>query len=126
VFDKVVASVLRVAARKVLLWGEKLGIDSTTNQANASMKTIVRKDSGKGWKDYTKKLAKQAGFDDPSDAELRQFDRKRPEKKVSNIDWENPNDPDARITRMKNGTTRLAYKEEHSVGISVRSILRAS
>jgi transposase len=73
--------------------------------------------SGKGWKDYTRKLAKKAGLDDPTDDELRQFDRHRPGKKVSNDDWENPHDPDATITRMKNGTTRMAYKAEHAVAL---------
>jgi IS5 family transposase len=126
VFDEVFRFILRVAARKGLLWGEKLGIDSTTIQANASMKSIVRKDSGKGWKDYTKKLAKKAGLDEPTDAELRQFDKKRPGKKVSNDDWENPNDPDARITRMKNGTTRMAYKAEHAVDLESDLIVSAT
>lgn len=110
VFDEVFQFILRVAARKGLLWGEKLGIDSTTIQANASMKSVIRKDSGKGWKDYTKELAKKAGLDYPTDLELRQFDKKRPGTKVSNDDWGNPNDPDARIMRMKNGNTRMAYK----------------
>lgn len=126
VFDEVFQFILRVAARKGLLWGEKLGIDSTTIQANASMKSIVRKDSGKGWKDYTKKLAKKAGLDEPTDAELRQFDKTRPGKKVSNDDWENPNDPDARITRMKNGATRMAYKAEHAVDLESDLIVSAT
>lgn len=126
VFDEVFQFILRVAARKGLLWGEKLGIDSTTIQANASMKSIVRKDSGKGWKDYTKKLAKKAGLDDPTDDELRQFDRKRPKKKVSNDDWESPTDGDSRITRMKNGTTRLAYKAEHAVDLESDLIVSAT
>jgi transposase len=126
VFDKVFQFILRAAARKRLLWGEKLGIDSTTIQANASMKSIVRKDSGKGWKDYTKKLAKKAGLEDPTDAELRQFDKKRPGKKVSNDDWESPSAPDARITRMKNGTTRLAYKAEHAVDLESDLIVSAT
>ena len=126
VFDEVFQFILRVAARKGLLWGEKLGIDSTTIQANASMKAIVRKDSGKGWKDYTKKLAKKAGLEDPTDAELRQFDKKRPGKKVSNDDWESPSDPDARVTRMKNGTTRLAYKAEHAVDLESDLIVSAT
>jgi hypothetical protein len=86
-----------------LLWGEAIGIDSTTIQANASMRSIVRKDSGKGWKDYTRKLAKKAGLDDPTADELKLFDRNRTGKKVSNDDWENPHDPDATITRMKDG-----------------------
>ncbi|MFM7075516.1 MAG: hypothetical protein ACKO3G_05535, partial [Planctomycetaceae bacterium] len=65
---------------------------------------------GKGRKDYTKKLAKKAGLENPTDDELRQFDRTRPGKKVSNDDWENPHDADAAITRMKDGTTRMGYK----------------
>ena len=126
VFDEVFQFILSVAARKKLLWGEALGIDSTTIQANASMKSIVRKDSGKGWKDYTKKLAKKAGLDDPTDDELRQFDRTRPEKKVSNDDWQSPSDPDSRITRMKNGTTRMAYKAEHAVDLDSDLIVSAT
>ena len=119
VFDEIFQFILRVAVRKGLLWGDKLGIDSTTIQANASMKSIVRKDSGKGWKDYTRKLAKKAGLDEPTDAELRQFDKTRPGKKVSNDDWENPNDPDARITRM-------AYKAEHAVDLESDLIVSAT
>lgn len=126
IFKEVFEFVLRVAARKGLLSGEKLGIDSTTIQANAAMKSIVRKDSGKGWEDYTKKLAKEEGIDDPTDAELRQFDWKRPGKKVSNDEWESPSDPDARITRMKNGTTRLAYKAEHAVDLESDLIVSAT
>jgi hypothetical protein len=117
VFNEVFRFILSVAAHKGLLWGKAIGIDSTTIQANASMARKVRKDSGKGWKDYTKKLAKQAGLEDPTDDELRQFDRNRPGKKVSSDDWENPNDPDATITRMKDGTTRMAYKAEHAVDL---------
>jgi len=126
VYDEVFRFILRVAARKGLLWGEAIGIDSTTIEANASMRSIVRKDSGKGWKDYTKKLAKKAGLDDPADDELRQFDRTRPEKKVSNDDWENPNDPDAKITRMKDGTTRMAYKAEHAVDLDTDIVVAAT
>jgi hypothetical protein len=114
VFDGVFRFILSVAAHKGLLWGEAIGIDSTTIQANASMRSIVRKDSGKGWKDYPKKLAKKAGLENPTDDELRQFDRTRPGKKVSNDDWENPHDPDAAITRMKDGTTRMGYKAKYA------------
>lgn len=126
VFDEVFRFILVVAARKGLLSPEAIGIDSTTIQANASMRSIVRKDSGKGWKDYTKKLAKKAGLDDPTDDELRQFDRNRPGKKVSNDDWENPHDPDASITRMKDGTTRMAYKVEHAVDLDTDIVVAAT
>ena len=126
VFDEVFRFILSVAAHKGLLWGDAIGIDSTTIRANASMRSIVRKDSGKGWKDYTKKLAKKAGLDDPTDDELRQFDRTRSGKTVSNDDWENPNDPDATITRMKDGTTRLAYKVEHAVDLDTDIVVAAT
>ena len=126
IFNEVFRFILSVAAHKGLLWGKAIGIDSTTIQANASMRSIVRKDSGKGWKDYTKKLAKQAGLEDPTDDELRQFDRNRPGKKVSNDDWENPNDPDATITRMKDGTTRMAYKAEHAVDLDTDIVVAAT
>ena len=126
VFNEVFRFILSVAAHKGLLWGKAIGIDSTTIQANASMRSIVRKDSGKGWKDYTKKLAKQAGLEDPTDDELRRFDRNRPGKKVSNDDWENPNDPDAAITRMKDGTTRMAYKAEHAVDLDTDIVVSAT
>jgi hypothetical protein len=123
VFDEVFQFILRSAARKGQLWGEKLGIDSTTIQTNDSMKSIVRKDSGKGWKDCTKKLANKAGLDDP---ELRHFDKKRRGKNVSNDDWENPNDPDARSTQMKNSTTRTAYKAEQAVDLENAPIVSAA
>lgn len=126
VFDEVFRFILSVAARKGLLSPEAIGIDSTTIQANASMRSIVRKDSGKGWKDYTKKLAKKAGLEDPTDDELRQFDRTRPGKTVSNDDWENPHDPDAAITRMKDGTTRMAYKVEHAVDLDSDIVVSAT
>jgi transposase len=126
VSDEVFRFILRVAARKGLLWGKAIGIDSTTIEANASMRSIVRKDSGKGWKDYTKKLAKKAGLEKPTDDALRQFDRTRPEKKVSNDDWENPNDPDAKITRMKDGTTRMAYNAEHAVDLDTDIVVAAT
>jgi transposase len=126
VFDEVFRFILRVAARKGLLSPEAIGVDSTTIQAIASMRSIVRKDSGKGWKDYTKKLAKKAGLDDPTDDELRQFDRSRWGKTVSNDDGENPHDPDATITRMKNGTTRLAYKAEHAVDLDTDIVVSAT
>ena len=86
----------------------------------------VWKDSGKGWKDYTKKLAKQACLEDPTDDELRRFDRNRPEKKVSSDDWENPNDPDATITRTKDETTRMAYKAEHAVDLDSDIVVAAT
>lgn len=106
-----------VAADRGILWGEAIGIDSTTVQANASMRSIVRKASVKGWKDCTKTLAKKAGLDDPPVDELRQFDGNRPKKKFSKDDWENPNNRAATITGMKDGTTWMANKVERHVDL---------
>ena len=78
------------------------------------MKSIVRKDDGKGWKEYLRKLAQAEGIEEPTDADLQRLDRSRKDKKVSNEDWQSPSDPEARIARMKDGTTHLAYKAEHA------------
>ncbi len=84
-------------------------------EADAAMKSIVRKDTGDSWKTYLKGLAETAGLENPSDEELQRFDKNRPDKTVSNEDWKSPTDPDARIAKRKDGTTHLAYKAEHVV-----------
>ena len=84
VFDEVFRFMLGLLEDKGLLKGRTLGIDATTLEANAAMKSIVRKDSGEGWKDYLRKLAKAEGIEEPSDADLRRMDRSRQDKKVSN------------------------------------------
>ena len=63
--------------------------------------------------------------DPPKDEELRKFDKARKNKKVSNDEWTSPNDSDARIARMKDGTTHLAYKAEHVVDLDTEMILAA-
>ena len=88
------------------------------------MKSIVRRDGGATWKAYLTRLAKEAGIEDPTDDQLRQFDRTRNGKKTSNDDWESPSDPDSRITKMKDGTTGLAYKAEHAVDLDTESSWR--
>jgi hypothetical protein len=89
------------------------------------MKSIVRKDSGEDWKEYVGRLAKEAGLENPTAEELRKFDRKRKGKKCSNDDWQSPSDPDARITKMKNGDTHLAYKAEHAVDLETTMVVAA-
>jgi transposase len=126
VFDEVFRFMLGLLEDKGLLKGRTLGIDATTLEANAAMKSIVRKDSGDGWKDYLRKLAKAEGIEEPTDADLQRMDRSRPDKKVSNEDWESPSDPDARIARMKDGTTHLAYKAEHAVDLETGAIVAAT
>jgi hypothetical protein len=125
VHEQVFAFVLQLAEEKHLLKGKTVGVDSTLLEANAAMKTIVRRDTGDDWKAYLRKLARAAGIEDPSDEELRRFDRQRPDKKVSNEDWVSPSDPDSRIAKMKDGTTHLAYKAEHVVDLESDLVLAA-
>jgi transposase len=125
VHEQVFAFVLRIAEAKGLLKGKTVAVDATTLEANAAMKTIRRKDTGDDWKEYLKKLAAEAGMENPTDEELRRFDRQRKGKKVSNAEWTAPTDPDSRIAKMKDGTTHLAYKAEHVVDLGSNLVLAA-
>ena len=108
--------VLKVLAEKGLLKGKTLGIDTSTLEANAAMKSIVRRDSGEGYDSFLESLAKESGIETPTRADLARLDKKR-KKKASNDDWQNPNDPDAEITKLKDGRTHLAHKVEHAVDL---------
>jgi len=125
VHEQVFAFVLKMADAYGLLQGKTVGVDATYLEANAALKTIRRRDNGDDWKEYLRKLAAEAGIKDPSDADLRRFDRQRKGKKVSNQDWESPSDPDSRIAKMKDGTTHLAYKAEHVVDLESNFVLAA-
>jgi transposase len=114
VFWQVFGLVLKVAVEHKLLKGKTIAVDSTTLEANAAMKSLVRRASNEDWKTYVKRLMKAEGIDDPSDEEVRRFDRKR-KKKTSNKEWKSSTDPDSRVTKMKDGRTHLAYKAEHAV-----------
>lgn len=122
--------VLALLQKKKVLKGKTVGVDSTTLEADAAMKSIVRKDTGEDWKEYLTGLMKAEGLIDeddepPSDEELRKFDKSRADKKVSNDEWTSPTDPDARIAKMKDGTTHLAYKAEHVLDLETEAILAA-
>lgn len=130
VHEAVFVWVLALLQKKKLLKGKTVGVDSTTLEADAAMKSIVRKETGEDWKQYLTRLMKEEGLLDeddepPSDEELRKFDKSRTDKKVSNDEWESPTDPDARIAKMKDGTTHLAYKAEHVVDLATEAILAA-
>ncbi len=130
VHQEVFTWILRLADEKKLLKGKSVGVDSTTLEADAAMKSIIRKDTGEDWNEYLTRLMREAGLiddedDSPSDEELRKFDKNRKDKKVSNEEWMSENDPDARIARMKDGTTHLAYKAEHVVDLQSNLILAA-
>lgn len=130
VVEEVFAFVLKIAVEQQLITGTQVGVDATFLEANAAMKTIVRKDSGEDWKEYIKGLMREEGViaedDDPSDEELRRFDRGRKNKTVSNKEWESAADEDARIMKMKDGRTRMAYKAEHTVDLETEVVLAAS
>ena len=121
VFDEVFQFVLRIAAGKKLLSGKTVGVDSTTLEANAAMKSIVRRDTGEDWKQYVTRLMREEGViepeREPSDEEILRYDRKRKDKKVSNDEWVSTSDPESRITKLKDGRTHLAYKAEHVVDL---------
>lgn len=117
--------VLEVAREKGILRGKTLAIDATTLEANAAMKSMVRRASGEDWKAYLRRLAKAEGIEDPSDDELRRFDRKREDKKVSNREWKSPSDPDSRIMRMKDGRTHFTYKAEHAIDVESDVVVAA-
>jgi transposase len=106
--------VLRLLAEKGLLKGQTLGIDATTLEANAALRAIVRRDTGEGYQDFLKRLAQESGIATPTREQLARLDRKR-KRKGSNEEWKHPHDPDARITKMKDGRTHLAHKVEHAV-----------
>ena len=126
VYEEVFQFVLKLLNEKKLLRGQTIAIDATTLEANAAMKTIVRKNTGQNWNEYLTGLARAEGIENPKAEDLRQLDRRRKGKKVSNDDWHNPHDPDARIAKMKDGTTHLAYKAEHAVDLKSEAIVEVN
>jgi transposase len=119
--------VLRLVAEKGLMPGKTAAVDSTFLEANAAMKSIVRRDTGEDWKEYLRRLMKEReGVEDPTDEDLRRFDKKRKDKHVSNDEWVSETDADSRITKMKDGRTHLAYKAEHVIDLESEVVLAAS
>ena len=119
---EVFAWMLGVLAGAGLVDGKTIGVDASTLEANAAMRSIVRRDSGEAYNDFLTGLAKESGIETPTRADLAKLDRKRP-KKGSNKEWEHPHDPDARITKMKDGRTHLAHKVEHAVDMKTGAVL---
>ncbi len=115
--EKVFGWVLKLVAERGLVNGERLGVDGSTMEANAALRTIVRRDNGESYREMLARMAKESGVETPTAEDLARFDRKRKGKRLSNADWKSPTDPDARIAKMKDGTTHLAYKPEHAVDL---------
>ena len=114
--------VLGVLAGEKLLRGKTVGIDATTLEANAAMKSIVRNDSGQSYDKFLQGLAKASGIQTPTREDLARIDKGR-KNKASNDDWHNPHDPDAKIAKMKDGSTHLAHKQEHAVDMDSGAVL---
>ena len=105
-----------------LLKGKTVAIDATTLEANAAMRSIVRRDTGEGYQEFLTGLAKASGIETPTRDDLARLDRQR-KKKTSNKDWTSPSDPDAKVTKMKNGRTHLAHKAEHAIDLETGAIV---
>src|SRR5829696_4794832 len=114
--------ILQVLATADLIKGKTIGIDATTLEANAALRSIVRRDSGETYQELLTRLAHASGIETPTRAELARLDRKRP-KKGRNTEWRHPHDPDARMTKMKDGRTHLAHKAEHAVDMDTGAIV---
>jgi len=125
VYMEVFAFVLKLAHKEGLFRGKIAGMDATLLEANAAMKSIVRRDTGEDWKAYVRALAAEEGVEIEDDDDLRRYDKKRKKKGVSNKDWVSGSDPESRIMRMKTGRTHLAYKAEHALDLDSELVLAA-
>ena len=114
--------VLKVLADYDLVSGKTAGFDATTLEANAAMRSIVRKDTKQNYQEFLTGLAKASGIETPTREDLAKLDRTR-KNKASNDDWQNPHDPDAKIAKMKDGSTHLAHKAEHAVDMETGAVL---
>jgi len=119
--EEVFTWVLKVLAKADLLKGKTIGIDATTLEANAALRSIVRRDTGESYEEFLRRLAEASGIETPTREDLAKIDRHR-KNKGSNDDWGHPHDPDAKITKMKDGRTHLAHKTEHGVDLDTGAI----
>jgi transposase len=122
VHQSVFRFVLGMLEEAGLLRGRTLAVDTTTLEANAAMRSIVRRDTGEGWAEYIRRLAQEDGIENPTDEDARRHDRKR-KKKVSNSEWVSETDPEAKIAKMKDGRTHLAYKASHAVDLQSDAVV---
>src|SRR6266404_6286953 len=114
--------ILEVLRERGLIKGKTVGIDATTLEANAAMRSIVRRDSGESYEEFLTGLAKESGIETPTREDLTRIDKSR-KNKASNKDWVNPHERDARIAKMKDGSTHLAHKAEHAVDMETGAVL---
>jgi transposase len=120
--QEVFAWVLGLLADRGLLQGKRIGIDATTLEASAAMRSIVRRDTGQSYDEFLTGLAKASGIETPTREDLARLDRKR-KKRTSNKEWKSPTDQDSRIAKMKDGSTHLAHKAEHAVDLDTGAVV---
>ena len=125
VHEAVFGWVLSLIAERGLVKGDRIGVDASTMEANAALRAIVRRDSGETYREMLKRMAKESGIETPSAEDLVRLDRKRKGKTLSNADWVSATDPEAKIAKMKDGTTHLAYKPEHAVDLDTGVVVAA-
>jgi transposase len=125
VHEAVFAWVLQRLAEHGLVKGDRIGVDASTMEANAALRAIVRRDTGEGYREMLGRLAEESGIATPTAEDLVRLDRKRRGKRLSNTDWASPTDPEARIAKLKDGRTHLAYKPEHAVDLDTGAIVAA-
>src|SRR5258707_15818443 len=119
---KVFSWILEVLRERGLIKGKTVGIDATTLEANAAMRSIVRRDTGESYEEFLTGVAKKSGIETPTREDLTRIDKSR-KNKASNKDWVNPHERDARIAKMKDGSTHLAHKAEHAVDMETGAVL---
>ena len=125
VHEAVFAWVLERLAEHGLIKGDRIGVDASTMEANAALRAIVRRDGGEGYREMLVRMAKESGIETPTTEDLIRLDRKRKGKTLSNAGWESPTDPDARIAKLKDGRTHLAYKPEHALDLDTGAVVAA-
>src|ERR671913_972419 len=125
VHDAVFTWVLRRLAERGLVAGERIGVDASTMEASAALRAIVRRETGEGYRQMLVRMAEASGIETPTAEDLVRLGRRRKGKTLSNTEWESPTDPEARIAKLKDGRTRLAYKPENAVDLDTGAVVAA-
>ena len=126
IHETVFGWVLKLVAEQGLVKGKRIGIDASTMEANAALRTIVHRDDGRTYREMLTQMAKESGIETPSADDLVRIDRTRKGKKLSNEEWISKTDPEAKIAKLKDGRTHLAYKPEHAVDLDTGVIVAAA
>src|SRR3979411_1084502 len=126
VHETVFSWVLKLVAEQGLIKGKRIGVDASTMEANAALRTIMRRDDGRTYREMLTQMAKESGVETPTADDLVRIDRNRKGKKLSNDEWTSKTDPEAKIAKLKDGRTHLAYKPEHAVDLDTAVIVAAA